>query len=63
MRRGVGKTPGGYTWVVGCGGEMNNTEGEQTTKKWVVGETREKIDEVEDGRERQPSSQRVLLTR
>ncbi len=32
MRRGVGKTPGGYTWVVGCEGERNNTEGEQTTK-------------------------------
>ena len=38
MRRGVGKTPGGYTWVVGCGGERNNTEGEQTTKKWEADE-------------------------
>ena len=62
MRKGVGKTLGGYTCVVVFGGKRNNTEGEQTTKKWVVDETREKIDEVEDGRERQPSSQRVLLT-
>ena len=52
---------GTHLWLF-FGGERNNTEGEQTTKKWVVGETREKIDEVEDGRERQPSSQRVLLT-
>ncbi len=46
MRKGVGKTLGGYTCVVDLGGKRNNTEGEQTTKKWVVDETREKIDEV-----------------
>ncbi len=36
MRRGVGKTPVGYTFIVfgGRGGERNNTEGEQTIKKW-----------------------------
>ena len=36
MRRGVGKTPVGYTFIVfrGRGGGRNNTEGEQTTKKW-----------------------------
>ena len=38
MRRGVGKNPGGYTCMVVFGGERNNTEGEQTTKKWVVDE-------------------------
>ncbi len=48
MRRGVGKTPVGYTFIVfgGRGGERNNTEGEQTTKKWEADETREKINEV-----------------
>ncbi len=30
----------------GKGGERNNTEGEQTTKKWEADETREKVDEV-----------------
>ena len=40
MRRGVGKTPVGYTFIVfgGRGGERNNTEGEQTTKKWEADE-------------------------
>ena len=58
---GVG---GGWGVCLGGGERKRHTQqtSEQTTKKWVVGETREKIDEVEDGRERQPSSQRVLLT-
>ena len=40
MRRGVCKTPVGYTFIVfgGRGGEKNNTEGEQTTKKWEADE-------------------------
>ncbi len=38
MRRGVDKIPGGYTCMVVFGGERNNTEGEQTIKKWVVEE-------------------------
>ena len=39
MRRGVGKTPVGYTFVVVWGGgERNNTDGEQTTKKWEADE-------------------------
>ena len=33
MRRGVGKTPVGNTSLL-FGGGRNNTEGEQTTKKW-----------------------------
>ena len=40
MRNGVCKTPVGYTFIVfgGRGGEKNNTEGEQTTKKWEADE-------------------------
>ncbi len=38
MRRGVGKTPVGYTFMVVLGEERNNTEGEQTTKKWKADE-------------------------
>ena len=39
MRRGVCKTPVGYTFIVfGGWGERNNTEGEQTTKKWEADE-------------------------
>ena len=40
MRRGVGKTPVGYTFIVfgGRGGGENYTEGEQTTKKWEADE-------------------------
>ena len=40
MRGGVGKTPVGYTFIVfgERGGRENNTEGEQTTKKWEADE-------------------------
>ena len=36
VRRGVGKTPGGYTFIVFGG--RGGTEGEQTTKKWEADE-------------------------
>ncbi len=38
MRRGVGKTPVGYIFRVVFWGGENNTEGEQTTKKWEADE-------------------------
>ncbi len=42
MRRGVGKTPVGYTFIVlggrGGGVKRKNTDGEQTTKKWEADE-------------------------
>ena len=49
MRKGVDKTPVGYTFIV-CvgGGKRNNTDGEQTSKKWEAGRrAREKVDEVQ----------------
>ena len=63
MRKGVGKTPGGYTWVVVLWGGEEQHRGRADDQKVGGRRAREKIDEVEDGRERQPSSQRVLLTR
>jgi hypothetical protein len=63
VRRGVGKTPGGYTWVGVLGGGEEQHRGRADDQKVGGRRAREKIDEVEDGRERQPSSQRVLLTR
>jgi hypothetical protein len=39
VKKGVCKTPVGYTFVAcGGGGERNNTDGEQTTKKWEADE-------------------------
>jgi hypothetical protein len=39
VKKGVGKTPVGYTFIVFFGGgEKNNTDGEQTTKKWEADE-------------------------
>jgi hypothetical protein len=38
VRRDVGKTPVGYTFMVVGWGERNNTDGEQTTKKWETDE-------------------------
>jgi hypothetical protein len=40
VRKGVGKTPVGYTFIVVWGEERNNTDGEQTTKTWEADDTR-----------------------
>ncbi len=34
MKKGVDKTTMGHTFCCLVGGERNNTDGEQTTKKW-----------------------------
>ncbi len=38
MRRDVDRTTMGYTFCCFGGGEKNNTDGEQTTKKWEADE-------------------------
>jgi hypothetical protein len=49
--------------MCGCfGGGEEQHRGRADDQKVGGRRAREKIDEVEDGRERQPSSQRVLLT-
>ena len=35
---------GTHLFLFGGGGERNNTDSEQTTKKWEADETREKVD-------------------
>jgi hypothetical protein len=52
---------GTHGWLVCEGGEEQH-RGRADDQKVGGRRTREKIGEVEDGRERQPSSQRVLLT-
>jgi hypothetical protein len=53
---------GTHGWLF-CGGGEEQHRGRADDQKVGGRRAREKIDEVEDGRERQPSSQRVLLTR